>query len=114
MTFSGRNQFLIDTEVYYSFLFGNALFVYLAMNDILLNFGMRNIAGFRFFDPGFTYEGSEALSLQSEIDNFEFRTGGYYLDLIFNNYEALFLVISAYLWYKYNEKTKSLANSSHK
>ena len=106
MTFSDNVKFITNSQMYYAFLCGNALFAYLAMNDVLLYYGIRKIDGFRFYDPSFTFEGREALRLQGEISRFVFRTGSSQLNFIFNYYEYIFLAVSGFLWYRYNEKTK--------
>ena len=106
MTFSNDVKFTRDRKIFYTFLIANAFLTYAQMNDVLLNFGMRNIDGFRFYDSSFSFEGYEALRLRSEIDRFVFRTGNSQLNFIFNYYEYIFLAVSGLLWYKYNEKTK--------
>ena len=106
MTFSDDVKFTRDSKIFYTFLFANAFLAYAQMNDVLLNYGMRNIDGFRFYDPSFSFAGNEALRLRSEIDRFVFRTGSSQLNFIFNYYEYIFLAVSGFLWYRYNEKTK--------
>ena len=106
IAFSDDAMVTRDSKIFYTLLFANAFLTYVQMNDVLLNFGIRNIDGFRFYDPSFSFEGYEALGLRNEIDRFVFRTGNSQLNFIFNYYEYIFLAVSGLLWYKYNEKTK--------